>query len=478
MGNKKDGRGKFMKIDVYGLFEGLTTWEKVRSFFSLVFIAISAILICWAVGIKVYPEILVLPDISSNLHRVIVLLFALLFAVLGGYGISLLRPPPVPTLKVFTGLAYEEIKVLKNIIEEIVIPKFEKAYKTTIKIELENIHSKDVPKRLKKRKSSADLITIDINGPWHELVRKGLIEDLSDGKCQGCLPSTTYSALRRHLEVNGKRYFMPFRTNVQIVFWNKEKFAEIEHPKTWEEVREVAKIFFEKEGKARVAIQAKDDVIHITLFQLIRSAGGDHFNLLDPHSKEALEFLRTLYPYVSPVSSEINWQTASGSLLDESIYLLRNWPFTVSFIHNAEKDNNFESYSGWSWRKDSKPVNLLGGEFLALPKNASHKELAKDLMKYLMSEEVQKKLVEELSWPPMRPVTGIPNWQKHHQKVIKEAIEYAEPLPENWLPDMPGIYKETFDKIVNLDPSGDIESILAESQEKIDAALAGKPVQQ
>lgn len=466
--------------DILALFEDLTTWEKVRSFFSLVFISISAILFCWAVGIKVYPEILILPDISSNLHWVIVLLFAILFAVLGGYGISLLRPPPlqpVPTLKVFTGLAFEEIKVLEKIIKEIVIPKFENAYGTTIKIELENIHSKDVPKRLEKKKSSADLITIDINGPWHELVRKELIEDLSEGKCQGCLPSTTYPALERHLEVNGKRYFMPFRPNVQIVFYNKEKFAEIELPKTWEEVKEIAKRFYEKEGKARVAIQAKDDVIHITLFQLIRSAGGEPYNLLDSHSKEALEFLRTLYPYVSPVSSEINWQTASGSLLYESVYLLRNWPFTVSFIYDAKKDDNFGSYSGWSWRKDSKPVNLLGGEFLALPKNASHKELAKDLMKYLMSKEVQKKLVEELSWPPMQEVE-IPVWQKHHQKVIKEAIEYAEPLPENWLPHMPGIFKETFDKIVNLDPDGDIESILAESQEKIDAALAGKTAQQ
>lgn len=467
--------------DICGLFEGLTTWEKVRSFFSIVFIAISAILICWAVGIKVDPEFLILPDISSNLHRVIVLLFALLFAALGGYGILLLRPPPlqpVPTLKVFTGLGYEEIEVLENIIEEIVIPKFKKVNKTIIKIELENIHSKDVPKRLKKKKSSADLITIDINGPWHELVRKGLIEDISERKCKGCLPSTTYSALRKHLEVNGKRYFMPFRPNVQIVFWNKEKFAEMEYPMTWGEVLEVAKRFYEKEGKARVVIQTKDDVIHITLFQLIRSAGGDPFNLFNPLSKEALEFLRILYPHVSPVSSEINWQTASGYLLDDSVYLLRNWPFTVSLIHNAEKDDNFGSYSGWSWRKNSEPFNLLGGEFLALPKNASHKELAKELMKYLMSEEVQKKLVKELSWPPMRPVTAIPDWQKRHQNVIEEAIKYAEPLPENWLPYMPDIYKETFDKIVKLDPDGDIESILAESQEKIDAVLAGKPVQQ
>ena len=94
-----------------------------------------------------------------------------------------------------------------------------------------------------------------------------------------------------------------------------------------------------------------------------------------------------------------------------------------------------------------------------------------------MSKEVQEKFVEELCWPPMRQDIKISDWQKDYQAVIKEAIEHAEPLPDNW-PYMLGIYKETFDKIVNLDPSGDIESILAESQEKIDAALAGKPVQQ
>lgn len=468
-------------IDLLGLFEDLTLWKKVRSFFSLAALAIGGILICWAVGIKIYPEILVLPDISSNLQRVIILLFAFLFAVLGCYGIWLLRPlppQPVPILKVFTGLGLDEFNVFEKIVEEIVIPKFEKAYKNTIKIELENIHSSEVSNRLKNKKLCADLITIDINGPWRELVSNGLIEDLSEQKCQGCLPSEAYSALRKHLEVNGKRYFMPFRPNVQIVFWNKEKIAKIELPKTWEEFREVAKRFYEKEGKARVAIQAKDDVIHITLFQLIRSAGGDPFNLLDSHSREALEFLRTLYPYVSPISSEINWQTASGSLLDDTIYLLPNWSFTASHIHSAEKDDNFGSYSGWNWRKDSKPFNLLGGEFLALPKNAPHKEMAKDLMKCLMSEEVQKKLVKDLSWPPMRPVTRIPEWQKHHQNVIKETIEYAEPLPDNWLPDMPDIYREIFQKIVKLDQGEYIESILAESQAKIDDTLAGKTVRQ
>ena len=462
-----------MSIDV-DIIEILKSWKLLRSLLSLVCLVIGLFLLCWAIGIRILPSVADF-QAATLMCKVILLLFALIFFGLGGYGIWILRPQPPPTLKVFIALGSEELIVFKEIVAQ-----FEEVKGNKIKVEPENIHRSLVPERLKKKKSSADLIAIDINGPWHELVRKELIEDLSENEKwgQGLLPSDTYSVLRRYLEVNGKRYFMPFRPNVQIVFWNKEKFAEIELPKTWEEVREVAERFYEKEGKAKVAIQAKDDVIDITLFQLIRSAGGEPFNLLDPHSKEALEFLKTLLPYVCPISSEINWQTAAGSLLDDSVYLLRNWPFTAIHIHSAEKDDNFGSYSGWSWRKDSKPFNLLGGDFLALPKNAPHKELAKEFMTFLMSKEVQEKLVNELCWPPMRQVTGIPNWQKHHQDVIKEAIEYAEPLPENWLPDMPIIYKETFYKIVKLDPDGDIESILAESQEKIDAALAGKTVQQ
>ena len=278
-------------------------WEKLPVLLALVCLIISGILICWAVGIKILPGQLVLPDITS-MQRVIVLLVALLFVVFGGYGIWVSRPQPVPTLKVFTGLGLDELKVFEEIVKKIVVPKFE----VKIEVKVENLHSSAiVPERLKKKKSSADLIVFDINGPRHELVRKGLIQDISEEveDCQGLLPGTAHPALQKHLKFNDKRYFVPFRPNVQIVFWNKEKFAENELPKTWEAVREVAKRFYEEEGKARVAIQAQDDVIHITLFQLISSAGGDPFNLLDPHSKEALEFLKTLYPYVSPESSRI-----------------------------------------------------------------------------------------------------------------------------------------------------------------------------
>ena len=113
-----------MSIDI-DLSKILESWKLLWRFLSLVCLAVVGILICWAVGIKILPGYLVLPDISS-MQRVIVLLFVFLFAVLGGYGFWLSRPQPVPTLKVFTGLGSGELEVFEEIVKKIVVPKFEK----------------------------------------------------------------------------------------------------------------------------------------------------------------------------------------------------------------------------------------------------------------------------------------------------------------------------------------------------------------
>jgi hypothetical protein len=47
----------------------------------------------------------------------------------------------------------------------------------------------------------------------------------------------------------GVRYFLPFRPNVQIVYYNAEKFAQyhLQPPRTWPELLAVARTFYEEE---------------------------------------------------------------------------------------------------------------------------------------------------------------------------------------------------------------------------------------
>jgi ABC-type glycerol-3-phosphate transport system substrate-binding protein len=431
-------------------------------------IAAGVVLVLWSlVGRPIKAGPVHLPLIVNKVKRGIVILIALIFVFTGSYGLWTSFAPE-KTLKVFVGVGGEEFSVITEIIDQ-----FEKDNSVTVN--LENVTWEMALDRLEEER--VDLVTFDVNARY-ELVFRGLVEELSEEEHKGLIPSSVNPVLLEYLEAYGKRYFAPFRSNVQLVLLNKEKFAEIgtDYPETWWDVKEVAQRFYERDGEARVVIQATDDVIPLTLLQIIRAAGGTPYKLLDPQTKAALEFVQQLNQYVFPKSSQVNWETANGYLLSESVYMARNWAFSLSVIREAGREADFESYSGWSWSNNSRPSNLLGGEFLALPKNARYKEEAIELMRFLMSKEVQIKLMTELGWPAMRlDVMGETDpWLQSYQRTINAALSYAEPTPDYWHPEMPDIYRRMFHEIASLDPDANIESTLERYQLEIDAMIASR----
>ena len=70
-------------------------------------------------------------------------------------------------------------------------------------------------------------------------------------------------------------------------------------------------------------------------------------------------------------------------------------------MRESRRIQEFDIYEGLIWR-GAKPVYLLGGDFLAIPKSGRHTELAKELLRFLISREAQAAFVKELSWPAMR----------------------------------------------------------------------------
>ena len=127
-----------------------------------------------------------------------------------------------------------------------------------------------------------------------------------------------------------------------------------------------------------------------------------------------------------------------------------------------ERAQEFEVSAGWRWAQDAKPAYLLGGELLALPKHAPHKEVARKLLRFLMSKEAQADLVKKLSWPPMRlDVLGaLEEWQQRYQAAITLALRDAEPVPASWWPAMQPLYTRMFTTIVALSPQADLERTL------------------
>ncbi|MFD0870795.1 Probable ABC transporter-binding protein DR_1438 precursor [Chlamydia abortus] len=329
-------------------------------------------------------------------------------------------------LTVTMALSEEEWAVMKQDI----IPAFEK--KHNAKIEALQVEAQDVVKKLEAMKQAnkmeIDLIAQDVNNT-SLLVSKGLVEDLSAYKDK--IPGEAIEGLVTAGEFDGKTYFLPYRPNVEINYYNENKFQQygLEAPKTWDELLHVAKTLKEKEQLGRVALKIKltGDVIEIVEF--IRQAGGDPLVLNDEGTIKAYTYLQELWPYLSEDTLKASFSSTNSFLASESVYYAPNWPFGVNIIVKDGGKTEIKANAGFSGPEGA--VKTLGGEVMGIPVGSSNKELALEFMEYLMSKEVQEQLITKLGWPSFRSdVYGeVEDWQKPYFEAVQEGLKVAKPLP-------------------------------------------------
>jgi hypothetical protein len=151
-----------------------------------------------------------------------------------------------------------------------------------------------------------DLIAVD-NNVLGMLAAKELVEELPRDEYTKLVPSSLMLSLRSLLTFEGTLHFVPFRPNVKIAYYNKQAFAQygLKPPRNWEELLEVARVFKEKEGVGRVAIQGyPGPPTAVTVFEFVMAAGGDALTLDDDGARDAFEFLQRLEPYLAPEYAE------------------------------------------------------------------------------------------------------------------------------------------------------------------------------
>lgn len=350
------------------------------------------------------------------MKRVLLLLLSLIF-------LSSCAGPKVETLRVSMSLSDEEWKVVKQEI----IPYFEK--ENNCRVQTLQAEAGDLPQILQAM-SVAGRMGIDLfaqdNMRLSMLVEDDLVEDLSNYR--KFIPKTVERALIGVGEFNGKLYFMPYRPNVQIVYYNKDAFKKygLKPPRNWDELYYVAKIFKQKEKIGRILLKAWGDGPTVTqLYEFIVSAGGDPFKFNDRGCIETFKFLQKLWPYVSPDSLKAKWNTSNDYIARESVYLMQNWPFGINIIVQDYKKKNILTYHGFSGPK--REAHVIGGEVLGIPKGSKNKELALKFIQHLQSKRVQEKLIQSLSWPSIRSdaYTSVSGWRKPYFESVKEALKYG-----------------------------------------------------
>lgn len=349
----------------------------------------------------------------------LVLVICLVLSSLGCIG----QQEEEKVLSISMSLTEEEWKVMR----EQIFPQFEEEHNCTI--EAYEVAAGDLPRKLESM-VEAGTMEIDVFGQDNMqlaiLVEKGLVEDLSAYETR--IPDQVIDALIDAGRFEGKLYFMPYRPNVQITYYNEAKFNEygLSPPTDWDELMSVAQTFKETEGVGRVLIKAAGGApTTAQMYEWIVSAGGDPLEFNDEGCIRTFTFLQQLWPYLSPDSKTAKWDTTNTFIAQESAYLGQNWPFGVPIIVKDYGKTEVKTYHGFSG--PVKEAHVIGGEVLGIPKGSPNKDLALDFIEYMQSKEVQEILASQLAWPSIRTdATGkVEDWLKPYYQSILDAMEYG-----------------------------------------------------
>ncbi len=328
-----------------------------------------------------------------------------------------------PTLRVTFSLTESEWQIMRKEI----IPPFEKRYQCQVQsIQVSQEH---FPKLLEALRIGGKM-NIDVFGQDNMqlaiLVKNGLVQDLSSEENQ--IPKEVIPALIAAGRFHGRLYFMPYRPNIQIVYYNRDKFREygLNPPQTWNELYAVAKKFYDHEGIGRILIKAVGGIPTTTqMYEFIVSAGGNPLSFNDQGTVKTFNFIQRLWKYASPDSRKAKYDTSNDYLAREACYLMQNWPFGYRLLIKEYGKTNIGVYGGFSG--PVRRTHVVGGEVLGIPVGAPNRSLALAFIRYMQTREVQERLVTHLGWPSIRTDSygRVQDWMKPQFDAVTEALQYG-----------------------------------------------------
>ncbi len=219
-----------------------------------------------------------------------------------------------------------------------------------------------------------------------------------------------FPAIVQNNTVNGKLVAMPWFTDAGLLYYRKdllEKHGQ-KPPTTWQELATVAKTVQDAERKAGNAkmqgfvFQAKAaETLTCNALEWIDSFGGgtivDDKGKVTINNPKAVEALRKAAGWVNAISPQgvLNYseEEARGVFQSGNAVFMRNWPYAWPLLNAA--DSPVKDKVGVATLpkggEDGKRIGGLGGWQLAVSKYSKNQEVAKDLVKYLTSQEEQKR---------------------------------------------------------------------------------------
>ena len=245
---------------------------------------------------------------------------------------------------------------------------------------------------------------------------------------------------------NGKIYALPVFLDVGLLYYRSDLLNKYDYgnpPETWEQLLEEAQNISKKEKINGFVWQgAQYEGLVCTFNEFINSNNGGFFHngefrINTQGNIEALKFMQNLiWKYkISPENTftemkeeEVRRNFQSGDALFE-----RNW--TYAWKLHQSNDSPVKGKTGVTTLPhfaNGKSSSTLGGWHIGLSKYSDMKKEAWELIKYIISYDVQKKMIMTIGWNPARKdVYDDPDVKKEIPQVniLKETLETSVARP-------------------------------------------------
>lgn len=344
-----------------------------------------------------------------------------------------------------------------------------------VEIVSEYIPFAEIKKQLSIGLASSELpalVTVD-NPDYAAFAQMGVFEDITEKLNTWGELGNYYKGPVESVTYNGKIYGLPLYSNCLALFYNETmlKGANIEPPKTFEEVKEAAKKLTtgDQYGLAVCAVKSEEGTFQFLPWAI--AAGGDYKRLESKESVRALQLWTDMVNVDKSVSKEvINWTQADAEkqFAAGKAAMMINGPWQVT---NLKKDAPDVKWSVTLFPSDKASASVLGGFNLGIIKG-EYSSQSFDFLKYINSKDEMAKWCQLSGYlPPRTDVAQMDTWQKDPVlKVFMDQMNTALPRgPHPKWPEFSGAIQLAIQEA--LTQSKTPEQALTDASAKVSALL-------
>ncbi|MEV3988317.1 ABC transporter substrate-binding protein [Streptomyces sp. NPDC049837] len=213
---------------------------------------------------------------------------------------------------------------------------------------------------------------------------------------------------------DGKLYAVPYVTNAGMLFYRKDVLdREGERPpRTWAELERQARTIAPEYGLGGYAGQFLPyEGLTVNAAEAVYSAGGtilgddgERVTVDSAAARSGIGFLArgVRDGWIPREALTYTEEESRRAFQDGRLLFLRNWPYAYAGA-SGEDSRVAGKFGAVPLPGPEGPgTSVLGGSNLAVSSHARHPESARDLIAYLTSERVQRRVLTEGALPPVR----------------------------------------------------------------------------